>query len=72
MYISKKELTNLKKLYPAGTKVKLVKMNDEYHSVPSGTIGIVSHVDDIGTVHISWATGSSLGAVYGEDVIEKV
>lgn len=29
-------------------------------------------VDDMATIHINWDTGSSLGAAYGEDKIQKV
>ena len=48
-------------------------MEDPY-AVPSGTKGIVDHVDDIGTIHVNWENGSSLGLIVGEDqfkVIER-
>lgn len=61
----------LRREYPAGTLVQLVKMND-VQAPPPGTIGRVLSVDDIGTVHVAWQTGGSLGAVYGEDVIRKL
>lgn len=41
-------------------------MNDDY-APPPGTRGTVLYVDDIGTVHVRWSTGSSLGIAYGED-----
>ena len=56
--------------YPKGTRVVLVRMEDE--QAPSkGTLGTVDYVDDIGTVHISWDTGSKLGVIIGVDVIKK-
>ena len=71
--IKKAELEALRKQYPKGTRVKLVSMNDPYNpKLHSGCLGTVKHVDDAGTVHISWDCGSSLGAVFGEDIIEKV
>ena len=35
-------------------------------------MGTVVFVDDIGTIHIKWDCGSTLGIVYGEDMRQKV
>ena len=43
-----------------GDKVKCIYMNDPYHPVPSGTIGTVTSIDDMGQIHVSWETGSGL------------
>ena len=32
----------------------------------------VPHVDDIGTIHVSWDCGSSLGVVLGEDSCTRI
>ena len=61
----------LKDLYPAGTRVKLVEMND-IQAPPIGTLGTVMYVDDIGTIHIKWDNGSTLGAAYPEDMVSKI
>lgn len=61
----------LKDLYPAGTRVKLVEMND-IQAPPIGTLGTVTYVDDIGTIHIKWDNGSTLGAAYPEDRVSKI
>ena len=61
----------LKDLYPAGTRVKLVEMND-IQAPPIGTLGAVMYVDDIGTIHIKWDNGSTLGAAYPEDRVTKI
>jgi hypothetical protein len=45
---------------------------DDGQAPPEGTKGTVMYVDDVGTVHVSWENGSSLGAVLGEDVIRKI
>ena len=71
-YPSKETIEVLRKQYPAGTLVELVSMDDEPQAPPPGTIGKVIAVDDIGTVHIAWRTGGSLGAAYGKDCIRKV
>ena len=67
--ISKEMLTVLREKYPTGTRVELVHMDDPYTSLTTGNKGTVRFVDDMGTIHISWDCGSSLGAVYGEDIV---
>lgn len=64
-------LEELRKRYPEGSRVILVKM-DDMQAPPEGTCGTVSHVDGIGSVHVDWDNGSHLAAVYGEDVIRRV
>ena len=66
--INKATLERLRREYPAGVRVELVHMNDPYNTklFPSAR-GTVVSVDDIGTVHVQWDCGSSLGVVYGED-----
>lgn len=56
--------------FPKGLRVRLVEMEDP-QAPPQGTEGSVMFVDDTGTVHVKWDTGSTLGAVYGEDVIAR-
>jgi hypothetical protein len=62
----------LREKYPTGTRVELVHMDDPYTKLTVGDKGTVNHVDDMGTIHISWDCGSSLGVVYGEDIIRKI
>ena len=69
---SRSAVERVKMEYPAGTRVELVQMDDSYTKIPPGTQGTVRAVDDIGTIHVSWENGSSLGVVYGVDVIKKV
>ena len=64
--ISKKLLEDLRERYPEGTRVELVRMEDP-QAPPVGTKGTVTGVDDIGTIHVNWDTGSSLGIAYGAD-----
>lgn len=70
-YPNKERLELLRKEYPEGCRVELVKM-DDVQAPPLGTKGTVKYVDDIGTIHIKWENGSSLGAAFGEDIIKKV
>ena len=70
--ISKETLTVLREKYPAGTRVELVYMDNPYTSLTTGDKGTVRCIDDMSTIHISWDCGSSLGAVYGVDIITKI
>lgn len=64
---NKKDLKRLREKYPTDTIIKLISMNDPYHLVPPGTLGEVTMVDDAGTIHMNWSTGSSLGLIEGVD-----
>lgn len=61
----------LKRIYPMGTRVRLIHMNDSC-PVPVGTFGIVLDVDDIGSLIVSWDIGQSLNVLYGIDSVEKI
>ena len=69
---SRAVVESLRRQYPAGTRVALVAMNDPYTKLKPGDEGAVIAVDDAGTIHIQWDSGSTLGAVYGEDSIRKL
>ena len=71
--ISKATLQALRDRYPKGTRVELVSMNDPYNrKLVPGCQGTVISVDSIGTIHVSWDCGSSLGIVYGEDSCRRI
>ena len=59
-------------MYPIGTRVELVSMNDPFTKLMPGEQGTVQFIDDIGTVFVNWDCGSGLGVAYGEDVIRKI
>lgn len=67
--LSENFIKELKKYFSPGTKVKLIKM-DDVQAPPIGTLGVVEFVDDIGTIHVKWDNGSTLGAAFGEDKVE--
>lgn len=56
----------LRREFPAGTRVALLKMEDAQAPAP-GTLGTVRRVDDLGTIHVCWDKGGSLGVVFGAD-----
>lgn len=57
---------DIKNRYPAGTKVVLDYMDDDW-GPPVGSLGIVRFVDDIGMIHVAWENGGSLGLVPAVD-----
>ena len=71
MFIREKELKLLRETYKEGDKVELVHM-DDMQAPPPGTKGTVRCVDDTGTIHVNWETGSSLGVLYGADSCRKI
>ncbi len=64
---TQEEIKHIKEKYVKGTKVELTKMYDLVNPVQKGTKGTVDFVDDIGTIHVNWETGSTLGLVVGID-----
>ena len=58
-----RNLTTVKK----GDRVQLIYMNDPYTNLGEGATGTVDCIDDIGTIHVSWDSGSRLGLIPGVD-----
>jgi hypothetical protein len=50
-----------------GDRVRLIRTSDAYTRLLSGDQGTVRRIDDAGTVHVNWDSGSRLGLVPGED-----
>ena len=68
---SKEQVERIRREYPVGTLVELVKMDDA-QAPPVGTIGEVTGVDDTGSLLMNWRNGSGLNAIFGEDVVKKL
>lgn len=68
---SKEIVKRLRREYPAGTRVELIKM-DDFQAPPIGTLGTVVGVDDTGSIMVRWDSGSSLSVVYGQDRCRKL
>lgn len=68
--MSKKKKETLA-LYPIGTRVKLIHM-DDIHAPDDGTLGTVNGADDLGDLLVYWDNGSSLKLIVGIDAFEVV
>ncbi len=71
MFIKRETVELLRRQYPAGTRVELVRMDDP-QAPPIGTRGTVIGVDDIGSIMVNWDSGGSLNVAYGEDLCRKI
>ena len=60
---SESYLEQLRKKYPVGTKLQLISMRNETYPILPGTVGVVTHIDDIGNIHVRWQNGSSLAII---------
>ena len=69
--ISRETVDRLRREYPIGCRVELIKM-DDIQAPPIGTRGTVRGVDDIGSIMVRWDNGSSLSVAYGEDICRKI
>lgn len=67
----RKTVERIRAQYPAGTRVRLLSMDDP-QAPPIGTEGTVLGVDDAGHIMMSWDSGGSLNLVYGVDRFQTV
>ena len=68
---NRETVERVRREYPAGTRVELVKM-DDVQAPPIGTRGTVTGVDDTASLIMKWDNGSGLNVVYGEDIVKKL
>ena len=68
---SEAELKNIRDMYPKGTRIELVEM-DDIEAPPIGTRGTVRYVDDAAGIGVNWDNGSTLTVIYGVDRIKKI
>ena len=68
---SKKTIEKVRRQYPVGCRVELVKM-DDVQAPPIGTKGTVTGVDDTGSILVNWDSGGSLNVLFGVDFVRKL
>ena len=60
--LSNEEIEYLQGMYPVGTRVELITM-DDIQAPPAGTCGTVQYVDALGDIGVLWDNGSRLSIV---------
>ena len=68
MIIRSEQLDSLRKQYPVGSRIRLTEMTDDPLPIEPGTMGNLLYIDDIGTFHVQWDNGRTLGVVMGKDI----
>lgn len=68
---SKEQVARQRRLYPAGTRVELIQMDDAQAPLV-GTRGTVIGVDDTGSIMVNRDNGSRLNVIYGIDRCREV
>lgn len=69
--MDKELLFKIRNQYPAGARVKLLKM-DDIQAPPIGTLGTVTGVDDTGSILVNWDNGSTFNVLYDKDSCEPL
>lgn len=65
------EIQALRKMYPNGTRIKMVFMDDP-DPIRRGELGTVEYVDDVGTLLVRWDNGRTLGLIPEVDRFVRV
>ena len=68
---NKETVERIRRMYPAGTRVELLAMDDP-QAPPVGTRGTVLGVDDTGSLLMKWDNGSGLNVIWQQDRVRKV
>ena len=50
----------------AGVRVRFISSTDPYTKLREGDEGIITGEDSLGTIHINWDNGSTLGMIPSE------
>lgn len=71
LFPSKEIVEMVRRQYPKGCRVEIVRM-DDVQAPPVGTKGTVIGVDDTASVMVKWDNGCGLNVVYGEDSCRRI
>lgn len=56
----------------SGSRIRFISSTDPYTTLSEGDEGTVEFVDSLGTVHVQWDNGSTLGMIPGEDRFARI
>ncbi len=69
---TREQVQKIKEQYPIGSIIRLSSMQDPHRPVPSGTLGEVTDIDDVGNLLMRWSNGQGLNLLPFEDKFEVV
>jgi hypothetical protein len=69
---SRETVEQLRKQFPRGARVELIRMEDPFTELKPGDRGTVVFVDDAGSLEILWDCGSTLSVLYGVDACRRI
>lgn len=69
---TEREVQRIRTVYPAGTRITLISMDDPWTSLKPGDQGYSMGVDDMGQIMMKWDNGSTLSLVPGVDSFRKM
>ena len=72
MSIRMEEKRLLLQMYPIGSRIKLIKMDDPFCKLEKSDEGTVMFIDDMLNIHVKWDRGSSLALLPEMDLFEAV
>jgi hypothetical protein len=55
-----------------GKRIELISMSSDPQPIAPGTKGTVAFVDSLGTLHMKWDNGRTLGVIPGEDTFKVI
>lgn len=64
-------MLNRKDTHLEGKRIRIIRMTDPY-PVPSGTEGIINHVDGMNQYHVKWDNGRTLAVIPEVDEFEII
>ena len=72
-YPTEAEVERLRKEFPVGTRVELVRMDNEPNpDIHPGIRGTVEFIDDAGNIRVRWSYGGEVRVIYGVDECRKL
>lgn len=58
--------------YHPGDRIQMVSCGDRYAPILPGERGTIDRIDDMGTLHMRWDSGRTLGVCLEEDEVRKI
>lgn len=58
--------------YRPGDRIQMMNCKDRYAPILPGERGTIDHIDDMGTLHMRWDSGRTLGVCLEEDEVRKI